>query len=222
MLAVVGGHTRNIGKTSVVAGLIAALPELHWTAIKITQYGHRVCSSDGNPCECAVVDTQHPYAISEETGASSTDSGRFLAAGAQRSFWVRTAAGQLGEALPELRQIIEASENTIVESNSILQFFKPDVLLAVLDFASEDFKKTSLLYLDRADATVVIVKEGGEKPRWRGVPPQLWVSKKRFTVCPPQYVTDAMAAFVKGRLRSSTMPAGAASAGTSTIEEDCQ
>lgn len=221
MLVVVGGHTRNIGKTSVVVGLIAALPDLHWTAIKITQYGHGVCSNDGEPCECAAVDTEHPCAISEEKEVSSTDSGRFLAAGAQRSFWVRTAAGQLGEALPKLRQLIEASENAIVESNSILQFFKPDLLLAVLDFASEDFKKTSLLYLDRADAAVVVVKEGVKQPRWRGVSPRLWVSKKRFTVHPPQYVTEAMAAFVKGRLNSSTMPSGAAAAGTSPIEH-CQ
>src|ERR1051325_4897934 len=160
MLVVVGGHTRNIGKTSVAAGLIAALPDLHWTAIKITQYGHGVCSSDGEPCACASVDAEHPYAISEETKASNTDSGRFLAAGAQRSFWVRTAAGQLGEALPELRPMIQTSQNAIVESNSILQFFKPDLLLAVLDFASEDFKKTSLRYLDRADAVIVIVREG--------------------------------------------------------------
>src|SRR6266436_1909073 len=35
-IIVVGGHTRNIGKTSVVAGLIAALPEMHWTAFKVT------------------------------------------------------------------------------------------------------------------------------------------------------------------------------------------
>jgi hypothetical protein len=219
MLVVVGGHTRNIGKTSVVAGLIAALPDLNWTAIKITQYGHGVCSNDGEPCDCAVVDSEHPYAISEETEATSTDSGRFLAAGAKRSFWVRTATGQLGHALPELRQIIEASENAIVESNSILQFFKPDLFLAVLDFASEDFKKTSLLYLDRADAVVMVVKEGIEQPHWRGVSPQLWTSKKRFTVHPPQYVTDAMAAFVKGPLSSSTMPSGDASAGASAIEE---
>jgi hypothetical protein len=222
MLVVVGGHTRNIGKTSVVAGLIAALPDLNWTAIKITQYGHGVCSSDGEPCECAVVDTEHPYAISEETEASNTDSGRFLAAGAKRSFWVRTATGQLGQALPQLRELIETSENAIVESNSILQFFKPDLFLAVLDFASEDFKKTSLLYLDRADAAIVVAKEGIEQPHWRGVSPRLWVAKKRFTVLAPQYVTDAMAAFVKGRLRSSTMPSGAASAGISAIEEDCQ
>ncbi len=81
MLVVVGGHTRNIGKTSVVAGLIAALPELNWTAIKITQYGHGVCSSAGEPCECAVADLDHPYAVSQETdSASGTDSSRYLAA----------------------------------------------------------------------------------------------------------------------------------------------
>ena len=34
-VVVVGGNTRNIGKTSVVAGLIAAMPEKLWTAIKI-------------------------------------------------------------------------------------------------------------------------------------------------------------------------------------------
>jgi len=70
-----------------------------------------------------VVDAEHPYAISEETEASHTDSGRFLAAGAKRSFWVRTAAGQLGYAFLGLTRIIEQSENAIVELNSILQFF---------------------------------------------------------------------------------------------------
>ncbi len=43
MLVVVGGHSRNIGKTSVVAGLIRKLRDLHWTALKITQYGNGVC-----------------------------------------------------------------------------------------------------------------------------------------------------------------------------------
>jgi cobyrinic acid a,c-diamide synthase len=32
-LIVVGGHSRSVGKTSVVAGLIAALPEFHWSAM---------------------------------------------------------------------------------------------------------------------------------------------------------------------------------------------
>ena len=50
-IVVIGGHTRNIGKTSVVAGLIAALPHFHWTALKITQYGHGVCSANGEPSQ---------------------------------------------------------------------------------------------------------------------------------------------------------------------------
>lgn len=205
MLVVVGGHTRNIGKTSVVAGLVAALPELNWTAVKITQYGHGVCSSDGDPCECAVVDPEHPFAISEEFDpAGGTDSSRFLAAGARRSFWVRTAAGQLGYAVPALHGIFDRSQHTIVESNSILQFFKPGLYFAVLDFASEDFKQSSLHYLDRADALVVIERDV-EQPLWSGVARRLWESKPRFPVRPPQFVTDAMAAFVRGRVKSSTI-----------------
>ena len=204
MLVVVGGHTRNIGKTSVVAGLIAALPELNWTAIKITQYGHGVCSSAGEPCECTLTDVDHPYAVSRETdGASGTDSSRFLAAGAKRAYWIRTAAGQLAYAVPELRRIFETSEYAIVESNSILQFFKPDLYLAVMDFGLEDFKPTNLAYLDRADALIVIDR-GREQPLWSGVSRGLWESKPQFRVRPPQYVTPAMAALVKGRLSSPT------------------
>lgn len=214
MLVVVGGHTRNIGKTSVVAGLIRALPELGWTAVKITQYGHGVCSSEGELCECAVQDLEHPYAVSQEQDRNSgTDSGRFLAAGAQRAYWVRTAAGQLGHAVPSLRRILETSAHAIVESNSILQFLRPDLYLAVMDFAARDFKQTSLTYLDRADA-VVIVDRGTERAPWTQVAQKLWDSKRRFCVQPPQYVTDAMAAFVRGRANSSTASARGAIGGT--------
>lgn len=209
MLVVVGGHTRNIGKTSVVAGLIAALPELNWTAIKITQHGHGVCSSHGEPCECAVTDVEHPYGVSRETDSrSGTDSSRYLAGGARHSYWVRTAMGQLAYALPEIRRIFEASEHTIIESNSILRFLKPDLYLAVMDFGAKDFKPTSLAYLDRADALIVI-DHGTEQPLWSGVARGLWESKQQFRVRPAQYVTAAMAAFVKGRLSSSTTLSGA-------------
>jgi len=219
MLVVVGGHTRNIGKTSVVAGLIRALPELDWTAVKITQYGHGVCSSEGEPCACAVQDLEHPYAVSEEQDRTSgTDSSRFLAAGAQRAYWVRTAAGQLGHALPALRRILETSTHAIVESNSILQFVRPDLYLAVMDFAARDFKQTSLTFLDRADA-VVVIDRGAEQARWPRVAQKLWDAKRRFCVQPPQYVTEAMAAFVRGRANSSTASTRGATNATSDTPE---
>jgi hypothetical protein len=212
MLIVVGGHTRNIGKTSVVAGLIAAIPEAHWTALKITQFGHGVCSSDGEPCECTVADPEHPFAISEETDRSGrSDTSRFLAAGAGRSYWVRTAAGQLGHALPALRCIFDTSQHIIAESNSILQFFKPDLYLVVMDFAAGDFKPASLQYLDRADA-LIVVDHGVDQPEWSGVSRRLWDSKPRFYVRPPQWVTEAVAARIRGLLNSPSTASGAAGA----------
>src|SRR3954453_22608793 len=102
-LIVIGGHSRNGGKTSGVAGLIPALRDLEWTAVKITQYGHGICSANGEACDCATGD--HSWAISEERDRSSgTDSSRFLAAGAAQVFWVRTEQGRLAEVIPTLRQ----------------------------------------------------------------------------------------------------------------------
>jgi hypothetical protein len=182
MLVVVGGHSRNVGKTSVVCGIIRGLPELNWTAIKITQYGHNVCSHEGAPCECA--DPRHPVAISEERAASSTDSGRFLEAGARQAFWVRTPGGGLGEAMPKLRRLVVQAENAIVESNSLLQFMKPDLCLMVVDGAVADFKPTSRRFLDRADALIVT----SDAPlAWPDVPNALYGSKPRFSAPAPAY-----------------------------------
>src|SRR5581483_10457440 len=105
MLIVVGGHSRNVGKTSVVAGLIAALPEFHWTAMKVTQYGHGVCSANGKACHCASDD--QCWAVTEERDRSGkSDSSRFLVSGAARSLWVRTRQGMLAEAMPRVLQEI--------------------------------------------------------------------------------------------------------------------
>ncbi|MCL5743621.1 MAG: hypothetical protein M1541_06805 [Acidobacteria bacterium] len=203
MLVVVGGHSRGIGKTSVVAGLIRALPEWNWTAMKITQTGHGICSSAGRPCGCAPAEPDHPFAITPEEEQSPSDTGRFLTAGACRAFWLRTAMGQLGNAVPEIRRIIETGENTIIESNSILQFFKPDIYLAVMDFSKEDFKPSSLRFLDRADA-LIVMDTGINVPLWKNVSRGLWDKKRQFLAKPPQYCTTEISEFVRGRL--SGMP----------------
>ncbi len=188
MLVVVGGHSRNIGKTSVVCGIIRATPELDWTAIKITQYGHHVCSKGGEPCECA--DPRHPVAVSQETGeAPDTDSGRFLAAGARRAFWVRTPGGHLGAALPRLRQILGLAPNVIVESNSLLQFLKPDFCCMVVDGSVQDFKASSQRFLDRADA---LVATSDSPLTWPGVPASVIAALPRFDAPAPGYKNPAL------------------------------
>ncbi|HEX4546666.1 MAG TPA: hypothetical protein VH110_09915 [Candidatus Acidoferrum sp.] len=159
---VVGGHTRNIGKTQLVCDIIAAFPNANWIAGKITQYGHGVCAQNGENCDCAP--EEHICAINWETRADSgTDSSRFLAAGASRSFWLRTKQGFLAEGLPMLRTALrdvmrkESGElgPLIVESNSLLQFLKPTLYFAVVDPGKEDFKESARAALDRADALVL-------------------------------------------------------------------
>lgn len=161
-LIVVGGHTRSIGKTQLVCDIIAAFPHANWIAGKITQYGHGVCAQNGHDCDCAP--DEHICAIEwESRPGSGTDSARFLAAGARRSFWLRTKQGFLAEGLPLLRSALaETTRETpsepvpvIIESNSLMQFLKPSLYFAVVDPAREDFKESARAALDRADALVL-------------------------------------------------------------------
>ena len=193
---VVGGHSRSVGKTSVVAGLIAALRDYNWTAMKVTQYGHGICSQNGESCHCATDD--HSWAISEESDRSGeSDTSRFLAAGAQCAWWVRTEQGRLAEAMPSVRQKLAESKNAILESNSILKFVRPDLYLTVLDPSTADFKKSAQEYLDLADAAIV---HASPKTTWTNVSLKPVAGRPLFTIQPPQYVTQEIIDFVRSRL----------------------
>ena len=182
-LIAIGGHTRSIGKTQLVCDLIAALPQAHWLAGKITQYGHGVCATNGHDCDCAP--TEHIVALDWESETQSgTDSARFLQAGAARSFWLRTKQGYLAEGMAPLRQALSEVApadgrdgiNVIVESNSLLQFVKPSLYVTVLDTARDDFKDSARQMLDRAD--VFVFRRGLDngaisQPPWMRLPTQL-------------------------------------------------
>lgn len=200
-VVVLGGHSRNIGKTSVVAGIISALPELNWTAFKITQFGHGVCSVTTEPCDCALVDTLHAWSITEEEDRSGeTDTSRFLVAGAKRSLWVRTKQGMLAEAMPDIREELRQAENAILESNSIMKFIRPDLYISVLDFSTPDFKDSAREFLDRAHAVIIHETADGQQPTWANVSLKLIADKPVLRVKPPQYVNEAVVSFVRERL----------------------
>ena len=210
-LVVVGGHSRSVGKTSLAAGIIAANPELHWTALKITQYGHGICSAHGHDCTCVIEDPDCPYAISRELDTESgSDTSRFLSAGAEEVYWARTRVGQLETAMPALRDMIAGREFVIMESNSILRFLRPDVYLPLLRFDVDDFKLSSRIYLQRADAYVVVGSTASQ-PAWPGIPPGLLDEKPVFRVEPPSYCGPEVLQFVWERLGVSTGRTGAKS-----------
>lgn len=198
-ILVIGGHTRSVGKTSVVAGLIAALPDSRWTALKITQYGHGVCSASGTACDCATDD--HSWAVTEERNRSGeSDTSRFLVAGAEHAWWARTEQGRLAEAMPRIRQILAGAQNVIIESNSILRFLKPDLYLTVLDPATADFKASAQTFLDRTDALLLHSADNSGVPAWERVSLKPVSSRPMFAIHPPNYVTPEIVEFVRTRL----------------------
>ncbi len=195
---VIGGHTRNIGKTSVMAGLIRALSSVEWTAVKITQYGHGICSLDGEPCGCAP--TEHPFVLTEEENVRGrSDTCRFLAAGARRSLWLRVRQGRLGEAFPLLKQALNGHKWVMIESNSILDFLKPALYLVVLDSSRRDFKTSALRGLARADA-LVPVESRADARAWGAFGPQALENKPQFPVPAGKYFSPELCRFVRQRL----------------------
>lgn len=167
-MLVVGGQSRNVGKTSLVVDLIRAFPQAGWTAVKITQYGHGVCAVNGGACSCAP--REHAVSLDVETDpVGRSDTSRMLAAGARRALWLRTKQGHLAEGLPLLRQELSrdpeaASQHLMVESNSLLGFLSPRLYLVVLAPAVGDFKESARRYIDRADAFVVRGPAEGNRP----------------------------------------------------------
>ncbi len=200
---VIGGHSRSVGKTSVVAGLISALPEFDWTAVKITQYGHGICSASGRCCDCATPD--HSWAISEERDQSGkSDTSRFVLAGAGRALWVRTEQGRLAEAMPSLQRKLQGSPHVIIESNSVLKFLRPDLYIPVLDPATADFKNSAREFLDRANAVILHIQNGGGEPAWQSVSLQPVAQRALFKINPPPYVTAEIVDFVRKKLLSES------------------
>ena len=207
----VGGHTRSIGKTQLVCDIVSAFPSANWIAGKITQYGHGVCAQNGHDCDCAP--DEHVCAIEwEALPHSGTDSARFLAAGAKRSFWLRTKQGFLAEGLPLMREALQGaldvagadSPPLIIESNSLLQFLKPSLYFAVIDPAREDFKDSARVALDRADALVLrgSLEDPAAPPPWLRLPANLLRTKPSVSQAEGEPLPEPLHVLVERALQS--------------------
>jgi hypothetical protein len=193
-IVVVGGQSRNVGKTSLACGLIAGLPERNWTAVKITQFGHGFCASDGKTCDCAAGSPEHPYALGRELNADgTTDTARMLRAGAREVYWLRALQGRLKDALPLASDRWGGDANVLIESNSVLDYLEADVYLPVIDASVEDYKPSALRLLPRANALAVV---GGELNQRT----EQYSGARRFAIAAPDYCSPEIVAFVRDRL----------------------
>jgi hypothetical protein len=195
-IVVVGGQARKVGKTSVAAGLIAATPERNWVAVKISRHEH-VALADASPCWKA-----DGWVLTEERDRSgNTDTSRFLAAGARRSFWLRVAEDQLAKAAAVLQHRIVDAGNVLIESDSIMRVFRPDLYLVVLDSSLPDFKQSCQEFLDRASA--LILHDSAGTPDGKHLPCGRLMDKPIFRIKPPHYVTEQLLEFMQAKLEFS-------------------
>jgi hypothetical protein len=147
-IIIVGGGGRGAGKTALVCGLMRALPEIAWTAIKVTTHEHG-----------------KPTPIWEETEpGEGSDTGRYLAAGARRALLVTASEDALGSLVQQvLREYLPPDDSVkagaipygvIFESNSVLRHLRPDVCLCVATSPWADERPSYDLVEERMDAMV--------------------------------------------------------------------
>ncbi len=130
MRIIVGGLARKTGKTTLVCRIISLTPENRWVAVKVSHH-----APHGGA----------PYELSEEfEPGESGDTRRYLAAGAARAFWLK---GDLEAGLEELKALLAAAENWIVESTRAVRLLPHDyALLAIAPDRIENAKLLGLLH----------------------------------------------------------------------------
>jgi hypothetical protein len=192
-IIVVGGSTRGAGKTSLVCGLIAALSEFRWTAVKITTHDHG-----------------HHAPIWEETHAGDeTDTARYLAAGAARAFLAtpplasRTAQPELSPLLDQLWPNFGRGTNLIFESNSVVHHVNPNVCLMIhagpkRELPLPERKPSFVAAVAHADAMVALAHQDRINPEGLRLPGQ--DPKPIFHLASLGRISPPMLAWIRPRL----------------------
>jgi hypothetical protein len=195
-IVLVGGNARDVGKTSVVVGLISALRDFSWTAVKISP----VHAEEPAAASAKVIAEPADFDIREETGSEGRgDTRRYLAAGAQRALWLRFRRPFSAAAARALESAIGTASHVLIESNSALNFLEPSICLMVLDLSRNEFKTSALPVAERADACV-LVNHGA----FRGHPAELHSSlvqnKPQFHVRRDSYCSDQLVTWLREEL----------------------
>jgi len=193
-IIVVGGHSRNVGKTSVVTGLISAFPQCSWTAIKISSHRHG-----------GVFKREIGEIYEEKDPAGSTDTSRFLTAGASRSLWARIGEDNVDSVLKELIPILQTGPFVIIESNHILKFIHADLHILVLRCDVEEFKSSAKKILKQADA-LVLWNSDSPPPAWKALLREAFENLPVFSAADPPNIPKGLIDFVQSQLAIRNKP----------------
>lgn len=145
---VVGGSGRGVGKTALVCGLLKALPEFAWIAVKVTSHEHG----------------QREPVWEETTAGQGSDTARYLAAGARRAFLIHASEAEFPQLLTRFWNEVGSEAHVLFESNRILSYLRPDLCLAI-DSGSDTAQKPSFERVEHQKNAVVRRGERDEMKR---------------------------------------------------------
>lgn len=172
VILAIGSHSRKIGKTSILCAIIRGMPELRWSAVKISS--NRTGASGGFECF-------------EETASSrDRDTGRYLDAGASDAHWLRATDERMESAAAYVQALAGNDRHLIVESNRIVEHVRPDIYALALDFQIRDFKDSTRRLFARADA-YLLVQSPATQPQWEDIPVERIRTGLVYEVAPPDY-----------------------------------
>jgi hypothetical protein len=154
-MILVGGQAKNIGKTTLVCNIVAALSQLRWNAVKITTHRHEAVG-----CELRIEGTS--WLLWEQISLTAqSDTTRFLRAGAEKAFLIQAEDAALEEAYSALRSLLRSDSHVIVESTRAATVLHSDLVMLVVNGAQTDFKSSAEQQFGEVD---VVVWSGEQKP----------------------------------------------------------
>ena len=154
-ILIVGGASRNVGKTEMVCGLIRRLsPERNIISLKISGI-----NPGNDPHHGSHGQVPEKFHLLEETNREGVkDSSKMLLAGASRSFYLRTRDEYLEESIEYFFTIADSRSVIICESITLRKLIKPGLFVVVRGEKEESIKKSLGEVLHLVD--LVIVSDG--------------------------------------------------------------
>lgn len=151
-MLIIGGASRNVGKTGLVCGLIRRFsPEREIISLKISGI-----NPGNDPGHGKHGPAPEKFDLLEETNRDGIkDSSKMLLAGAQKAYYLRTRDEYLGEAMDHFFSI-EGEERVIIcESISLRRIIGPGLFVIVRSNSEESIKKSLGEVLHLVDLTIV-------------------------------------------------------------------
>jgi molybdopterin-guanine dinucleotide biosynthesis protein A len=157
-MLMIGSSGSNVGKTELACSLLRKLGSDHRiVGVKVTAIEAKdgSCPRGGQGCGvCSSMDAE--YRITEETDRRSRkDTGRLLAAGAGKVYWLRVMRTHLCQGLTALLETVGRDTVVICESNSLRQVVEPGLFLIVDRTNRKPWKHSAQQVRQHADRIVL-------------------------------------------------------------------